>query len=94
MDKGRNIIQVIGGKYYKVLKDNKFGVVNYTGKTILEPKYEYISVITVQDGNEFVFECQNADNYDFINEMETKKHAFEQEFPQCMEKVSLINHHP
>ena len=63
-----NIIQVIGGKYYKVLKDNKFGVVNYTGKTILEPKYDYISVITVQDGNEFVFECQNADNYDFINE--------------------------
>lgn len=63
-----NIIQVIGGKYYKVLKDNKFGIVDYNGKVILEPKYEYISVITVQDGSEFIFECQNADTYDYINE--------------------------
>ena len=63
-----NIIQVIGGKYYKVLKDNKFGIIDYNGKVILEPKYEYISVITVQDGNEFVFECQNGESYDFINE--------------------------
>lgn len=66
--KYENIIQVIGGKYYKVLSDNKFGIVDYEGKTILEPKYEYISVITVQDGSQFVFECQNADTYDFINE--------------------------
>ena len=63
-----NIIQVIGGKYYKIVKDNKFGIMSYDGKVLFEPKYDYISVITVQDGSEIIFECQAGDNYELINE--------------------------
>lgn len=63
-----NIVQVIGGKYYKVLKDGKFGIVDTKGKVILKPQYEYISATTVQDGTEIVFECQNGEHYDIMNE--------------------------
>ncbi len=63
-----NIVQVIGGKYYKVLKDGKFGIIDTKGKVILEPQYEYISATTVQDGTELVFECQNGEHYDLMNE--------------------------
>lgn len=33
-----SIIQVIGGKYYKVEKDGKYGVVDYNGKTLIKPE--------------------------------------------------------
>ena len=63
-----SIIQVIGGKYYKVEKDGKYGVVDYNGKTLIKPEYEYISITTVQEAKELVFECQKENKYYFFNE--------------------------
>ena len=63
-----NIIQVVGGKYYKVQKDGKYGVVTNSGKTIIKPEYDYISMTTVQETSEIVFECQKDGVYTFINE--------------------------
>ncbi len=62
------IIQVIGGKYYKVEKDGKYGVIDYKGKEIIAPQYEYISITTVQEAKELVFECQADNKYYFYNE--------------------------
>lgn len=63
-----NIIQVIGGKYYKVEKDGKYGVIDYKGKTLIEPTYDYISITTVQEATELIFECQKDNVYYFISE--------------------------
>lgn len=63
-----NIIQVVGGKYYKVQKDGKYGVLTNTGKVLIAPEYEYISMTTVQEATEIVFECQKDGVYTFINE--------------------------
>lgn len=63
-----NIIQVVGGKYYKVQKDGKYGVVTNTGKSLIAPEYDYISMTTVQEASEIVFECQKDGVYTFINE--------------------------
>ena len=63
-----NFIQVVGGKYYKVEKDGKYGVIDYKGKTIINPEYEYISITTVQEATELVFECQKDGKYYFVNE--------------------------
>ena len=60
--------QVVGGKFYKVEKDGKYGVIDYDGKVIIEPEYDYISVTTVQEATEVVFECQKENMYSFINE--------------------------
>ena len=61
-------VQVVGGKYYKVEKDGKYGVINYDGKIIINPEYDYISITTVQEATEVVFECQKENKYYFINE--------------------------
>ncbi len=63
-----SIIQVIGGKYYKVEKDGNYGVIDYKGKTIIEPEYSYISITTVQEATEVIFECQKDNKYYFISE--------------------------
>lgn len=63
-----SIIQVIGGKYYKVEKDGKYGVIDYKGKILIKPEYEYISITTVQEAKELVFECQKDNMYYFFNE--------------------------
>lgn len=63
-----NIIQVVGGKYYKVQKDGKYGVLTNTGKVLIKPEYEYISMTTVQEATEIVFECQKDGVYTFFNE--------------------------
>ena len=63
-----NIIQVVGGKYYKVQKDGKYGIVTNSGKTIIKPEYDYISMTTVQEASEIVFECQKDGVYTFVNE--------------------------
>ncbi len=62
------IIQVVGGKFYKVEKDGKYGVIDYKGKTVIAPEYEYISITTVQEATEIVFECQKEGKYYFMNE--------------------------
>ncbi len=60
--------QVVGGEFYKVEKEGKYGIIDYNGKTIIEPEYDYISVTTVQEATEVVFECQKDNMYSFINE--------------------------
>ena len=60
--------QVVGGEFYKVEKEGKYGIIDYNGKTIIEPEYDYISVTTVQEATEVVFECQKGSMYSFINE--------------------------
>lgn len=75
-----NINQVITGKYYKVEKDGKYGVIDYKGKEIIPLEYDYISITTVQEATEIVFECQKDNAYSFINEsgkelMNTDKEA-------------------
>ena len=61
-------VQVVGGKYYKVEKNGKYGIINYEGKVIINPEYDYISITTVQEATEVVFECQKENKYYFINE--------------------------
>ena len=63
-----NFTQVVGGKFYKVEKDGKYGVIDYKGKVIINPEYSYISITTVQEATEVVFECQKDGKYIFINE--------------------------
>lgn len=60
--------QVVGGKFYKVEKDGKYGVIDYKGKEIIKPEYNYISITTVQEATEVVFECQKENKYYFANE--------------------------
>lgn len=66
-----SFIQVVGGKYYKVEKDGKYGVIDYNGKVIIKPEYDYISITTVQEATEIVFECQKDNKYYFLNEKGT-----------------------
>ena len=63
-----NFTQVVGGKFYKVEKDGKYGVIDHNGKVIIEPEYNYISITTVQEATEVVFECQQDSKYVFVNE--------------------------
>ena len=63
-----SFIQVVGGKYYKVETDGKYGVINHEGKVVIEPTYDYISITTVQEATEIVFECQKDNKYYFLNE--------------------------
>lgn len=60
--------QVVGGKFYKVEIDGKYGIIDYNGKVIIEPEYDYISITTVQEATEVVFECQKDAKYIFVNE--------------------------
>lgn len=60
--------QVVGGKFYKVEKDGKYGVIDYKGKVLIDTQYDYISITTVQEATEVVFECQQGTMYSFINE--------------------------
>lgn len=64
-------IQVVGGKYYKVEKEGKYGVIDCEGKVLINPEYDYISITTVQEATEIVFECQKDNKYYFINEKGT-----------------------
>ena len=61
-------VQVVGGKYYKVEKEGKYGIIDYQGKVIINPEYDYISITTVQEATEVVFECQKENKYYFVNE--------------------------
>lgn len=61
-------VQVVGGKYYKIEKEGKYGIIDYEGKVIINPEYDYISITTVQEATEVVFECQKENKYYFINE--------------------------
>ena len=63
-----NYTQIVGGKYYKVEKDGKYGVVNYKGKVIINPEYNYISISTVQEATEVVFDCEKDNMYYIIND--------------------------
>lgn len=63
-----NFTQIVGGKFYKVEQDGKYGVITNEGKVIIEPEYEYISITTVQEATEVVFECQKDGKYIFVNE--------------------------
>lgn len=66
-----SFIQVVGGKYYKVEKEGKYGVIDYNGKVVINPEYDYISITTVQEATEIVFECQKENKYYFLNERGT-----------------------
>lgn len=63
-----NFTQIVGGKFYKVEKDGKYGVIDYKGKELIKPDYNYISITTVQEATEVVFECQKDGKYYFVNE--------------------------
>lgn len=66
-----SFIQVVGGKYYKVEKEGKYGVIDHNGKVVINPEYDYISITTVQEATEIVFECQKDNKYYFLNERGT-----------------------
>lgn len=66
-----SFIQVVGGKYYKVEKEGKYGVIDHNGKVVINPEYDYISITTVQEATEIVFECQKDNKYYFLNEKGT-----------------------
>lgn len=63
-----DIIQVSKGKYYKVEKDNKYGIIDYKGNIIIPTTYEYITISSVQNEKECVFVCELENKYDYINE--------------------------
>lgn len=64
-----NITQVTNGKYYKVEKDNLYGIIDYKGNIIIPVKYEYITTTNIQDEKEYVFTCEKEnEEYDYINE--------------------------
>lgn len=60
--------QVIGGKYYKVEKEGKYGIIRYNGDVLINPEYDSISITTIQDATELIFECQKDNTYYFITE--------------------------
>lgn len=63
-----NFVQIVGGKYYKVEKDGKYGIIDYKGNKVINLEYDYISITTVQEATEVVFECQKEGKYYFLNE--------------------------
>jgi hypothetical protein len=63
-----NFTQVVGGKFYKVEKDGMYGIIDCKGKVVINPEYNYISITTVQEATEVVFECQKDATYSFVNE--------------------------
>lgn len=50
-----DITQVSNGRYYKVEKDDVYGIINYEGKVIVPVEYSYITVKTVRNEAETVF---------------------------------------
>ena len=82
-----SFIQVVGGKYYKVEKEGKYGVIDYKGKVIIQPEYDYISITTVQEATEIVFECQKDNKYYFLNE----KGTFLMETENALHSISYSN---
>ncbi|MDO4282748.1 MAG: hypothetical protein Q4D02_03850 [Clostridia bacterium] len=64
-----DITQVAGGRYYKVEKDNMYGIIDYHGEVIIPVIYEYITVTAVQNEKEFIFigEKEN-EQYEYLNE--------------------------
>lgn len=64
-----DITQIANGRYYKVEKDNLYGIIDYSGNIIVPVGYEYITVSAVQDEKEYMFvgEKEN-EKYDYINE--------------------------
>lgn len=63
-----DITQILKGKYYKVEKENKYGIIDYKGNIIIPTTYEYITISSIQNENECVFVCELENKYDYINE--------------------------
>lgn len=63
-----DITQVFNGKYYKVEKDNKYGIIDYNGNSIVPVSYEYITISNILDDKECIFICELNNKYDYINE--------------------------
>lgn len=64
-----DITQIAKGRYYKVEKDNQYGIIDYEGNVLIPVEYEYITVSAVQDDKEYIFvgEKEN-EKYEYINE--------------------------
>lgn len=63
-----DITQVLKGKYYKVEKDNLYGIIDYNGNSIVPVSYEYITISNILDEKECIFICELNNKYDYINE--------------------------
>ncbi len=65
-----SISQIVNGKYYKVEKDGKAGVINYKGEVIVPLNYDYVMISTNSEENEYIFLglLEELQSYDYINE--------------------------
>jgi len=64
-----DITQVSNGRYYKVEKDDLYGIIDYEGKVIVPVEYSYITVKTVRNEAETVFVAEKGNQeYNYINE--------------------------
>lgn len=65
-----DIDQIDDGRFYEVEKDDMYGIIDYKGKVVIEPKYDYIRQNTIQNDTQFVFVCEREDDekYDYITE--------------------------
>lgn len=75
------ITQEEGGKFYRVEKSGKEGIIDYNGKVIIPIKYQYISDHSLTD-DIHIFICKNDnEEYEYINEngiVITKLDSYEQ----------------
>ncbi len=62
-----SITQLANGKYYSVEKENKYGVIDYSGNEVIPVEYEYISILSNDETSDILFVGENED-YSYINE--------------------------
>lgn len=67
--KEQDLSKIVSNSYFPVFKDNKWGVINSKGETIIDPSYE--EMITIPNNKKDVFLCIYDVNYE-TNEYKTK----------------------
>ena len=67
--KEQDLSKIVRNSYFPVFKDNKWGVINSKGETIIDPSYE--EMITIPNNKKDVFLCIYDVNYE-TNEYKTK----------------------
>lgn len=88
LSKGENKGKVVNQSYFTVFKDNKWGVIDSNGETIIDPSYE--EMIVIPNINRDVFICTYDVNYDTGDYKTKVLNAKNEQIFKDYEKVEAI----
>ena len=88
LSKGENKGKVVNQSYFTVFKDNKWGVIDSNGETIIDPSYE--EMIVIPNMNKDVFICTYDVNYDTGDYKTKVLNAKNEEIFKDYEKIEAI----